>query len=186
MNYIMCGVPGSGKSTLANKLAASSPMKIVSADHYFYGKNGEYNFVREKLGEAHEQCKSRFLFHQAKGKSSIHADGSVVDAQDVIVDNTNCRIQDLMWYIENSGVGEDITIVYLSGDVADCAARNLHNVPLEVVSRMREQQVETLIELTSCMIGNNIFEYENDIFGRHRVITLNIGRRHVRLLYMAN
>ena len=59
---LLRGVPGSGKTTLANVILQqpnNNPQEILSADDFFEGENGEYNFDSTKLKEAHNYCQFR-------------------------------------------------------------------------------------------------------------------------------
>ena len=59
---LLRGVPGSGKTTLANVILQqpnNNPQEILSADDFFEGENGEYNFDPTKLKEAHNYCQFR-------------------------------------------------------------------------------------------------------------------------------
>ena len=59
---LLRGVPGSGKTTLANIILQqpnNNPQEILSADDFFEGENGEYNFDSTKLKEAHNYCQFR-------------------------------------------------------------------------------------------------------------------------------
>ncbi len=54
--FINRGLPGSGKSTLSKKikeLYGSEKTVVCSADDFFTDKDGNYNWVENKLGEAH-------------------------------------------------------------------------------------------------------------------------------------
>ena len=59
---LLRGVPGSGKTTFANVILQqpnNNPQEILSADDFFEGENGEYNFDPTKLKEAHNYCQFR-------------------------------------------------------------------------------------------------------------------------------
>ena len=74
----MRGLPGSGKSSFLQK---NFPRAwICSADEYFIGPDGNYFFVRENLGLAHQRCSN--LFQTALGNFLPF----------VIVDNTNTEL----------------------------------------------------------------------------------------------
>ena len=63
---ILRGNIGVGKSTFAENLVEvarynNRPIKICSADDYFYDARGNYVFKRNKLDEAHKSCFDKFV-----------------------------------------------------------------------------------------------------------------------------
>lgn len=59
---LLRGIPGSGKTTFASVILQqpnNNPQEILSADDFFEGENGEYNFDSTKLKEAHNYCQFR-------------------------------------------------------------------------------------------------------------------------------
>ena len=59
---LLRGIPGSGKTTLANIILQqpnNNPQEVLSADDFFVGDDGEYNFDPTKLIEAHNYCQFR-------------------------------------------------------------------------------------------------------------------------------
>jgi predicted kinase len=121
---ILRGASGSGKSTYTKKNFPGA--FVCSADHYFHsGPNGEYNFNPSKLGQAHGQCRSKFLH-------ALYDDVPVI-----VVDNTNTRIDEMEYYVKNAKEhGYDVEVVRLVVPPEVGAKRNLHGVPLEAVKRM--------------------------------------------------
>ena len=58
---LLRGLPGSGKTTLANiilQLPSNFNPEILSADDFFEGEDGEYNFDSTKIKEAHNYLQS--------------------------------------------------------------------------------------------------------------------------------
>jgi predicted kinase len=51
------GLPGSGKSTFANTI--TNEFSVCEADKFFYDKEGNYNFDRTKISQAHKWCKEQ-------------------------------------------------------------------------------------------------------------------------------
>lgn len=132
--YIMQGAPGSGKSTIAKMIANGLPYEdpsvasatIVSADSFFCDAKGNYHFDRSKIKEAHESCRSKAFRLMDNGQS-------------VIVDNTNIRAWECKPYVAYAiEKGYSVIFVRCSGQF-----ENVHGVPDEIVSRMRDS-METL------------------------------------------
>jgi predicted kinase len=121
---ILRGISGSGKSTKASNMSGT----VVSADHYFIQKNGEYVFNGKELGIAHEDCKQK-------------AREAISRRENVIVDNTNTMLWEMIDYISMAKEAEmELEIVDIfDGGCSDeeLAERNKHGVPLESIKDMR-------------------------------------------------
>lgn len=86
--FIMRGYAGSGKSTKALEIKSQNEStEIVSADLFWIDDNGNYNFDVKKLSDAHNFC-----FEQFKK--------NVLNGNNVIVDNTNLKYNDIKKYID--------------------------------------------------------------------------------------
>lgn len=126
---VMRGVSGSGKSTYIGKHFPDA--YVVSADHYFIGKSGEYVFDRNKLGAAHGQCKHKFLAALKKGTPLI------------VVDNTNTKLFEMKPYVKAAKeAGYEVSFVRLETPVSVAAKRNTHGVPEEAVQAMHDRMAE--------------------------------------------
>jgi len=137
--FVMVGLPGSGKSSLVQGLIRSMGLTygrdvvVCSADSFYLRADGTYDFDGASLGAAHSYCKARFSL--ALGQESV---------QYVFVDNTNLRRRDREWYVRVAeGCGWRVAFVPVGNPLdpstwAECAARNIHGVPLETVKRMAE------------------------------------------------
>jgi len=113
------GIPGSGKSTLAERLMGENDVHL-EAD-MFWGK--DYKFDVTKLREAHEWCLNSAKAAMAVGKG------------DVIVANTFTQGREAAKYVESAKCyGYDVQVLSLSGPWD-----NIHNVPEEVMEKMRER-----------------------------------------------
>lgn len=111
------GIPGSGKSTLAKTMKG---YVHVEADMYFINNDGEYQFDREKLKEAHEWC-ARFT------------ESCVIDGYDVVVSNTFTRKWEMYAYFDIAERhGATVHVVTCNGSFD-----NVHGVPKEAVERMK-------------------------------------------------
>ena len=86
---ILKGTSSSGKSTFANLIAY--PACIITADDYFYDKDGNYNFDGSKLGHAHAACRDKF-------------DEAVKDdvITNIVIANTNTRESEWKYYSDKA------------------------------------------------------------------------------------
>jgi predicted kinase len=87
---IMRGGPGSGKSwfvaDLIPKSIGPAPPTICSADEFFINDAGEYDFDPKWLGRAHGACL----------KKCVEA---IMRREDIIIDNTNSKPQEMLPYL---------------------------------------------------------------------------------------
>jgi hypothetical protein len=89
--FINRGLPGSGKSTLSRKIAAVYGVDstvICAGDDFFTDEFGNYNFVREKLKEAHETAQNKAI-NACKNENSP-----------IIADNTNITYWEVKNYLK--------------------------------------------------------------------------------------
>jgi len=132
---IMRGLPGSGKSTKAKELdtehynSTGKHAIVCSADSYFIGKDGIYNFNAKLLGHAHQTC--------------IHNAALAMENENelVIVDNTNTTKWEFARYLEMAKFYHyEIEIVSVGERTPEAIQtyfnRNIHCVPLEAIQRM--------------------------------------------------
>lgn len=84
--YILRGIPGSGKSLLAEQLTTSIgkyiSTAVCTADDYFM-HDGEYKYVPENIGTAHEWCKCNFEENILGGTDIIVVANTAVREKDV-------------------------------------------------------------------------------------------------------
>ena len=66
--FIIRGLSGSGKSTLGKILAGDNSF---AADEFFTNKDGEYNFQKTKLKEAHAYCWGKVESAMIRGEEPI-------------------------------------------------------------------------------------------------------------------
>ena len=131
---IMQGLPGSGKSLFAKNYAKDRGENhhdpIVSADQFFSALG---HFDPKRLPEAHSFCMVEYIRH-LRSKSPL-----------VIVDNTNTQRWEHRPYRSLAyamGFKYNIVNLFDAGlEDGQLAKRNLHGVPEETVSRMRERYV---------------------------------------------
>lgn len=125
MLHIYRGLPGSGKSTAARKHKAP----VREADNYFI-RDGVYNFDPTKLGAAHLQCQNL-------------VEDDLMKYGFAVVANTFTRYREMKPYIDMASrlwIPYEIHDIY-DGGLTDeeLAARNVHGVPLDVITRMRQR-----------------------------------------------
>lgn len=122
MVIILVGVSGSGKSTYAKSL--KDGYKIVSADDYFIGYDGNYHFDPRELGQAHAQCLRRFA-------------EAVREKRNCVVDNTNTTIEEIAPYYALARAYEhEVEIVFFHCPSVLAAKNNIHGVSQNTIDSM--------------------------------------------------
>lgn len=140
MIIVMSGLPGSGKSTAVKQLLAEhlrrpfTQADVVSADDFFTGEDGTYDFVLEARGTAHKLCFDRFRELCVRFRP-----------QDlIVVDNTSLTNKERANYIEEAALhGHSAKLVIVRCPVDVCCARrdpanpdNKHPIPAETIHEM--------------------------------------------------
>ena len=103
----------------------------VSADDYFRDEHGNYNFIPEKIGEAHAQCRERFM--EALKEP---------EAKTIVVNNTN--VSESHWtFYEQEAKKVNIPVIFLvienrHGNVND------KSIPDNVLDRQERAIIESL------------------------------------------
>jgi predicted kinase len=123
---IFRGPSGCGKSTTAKRLFALQDAVVVSADDFWYDDDGNYNFDRERLSEAHAACRRRAQEALDKGVAIV------------AVDNTNMRWWEFLPYIDMArAAGYDVELfnVWDPRDLALYAERNTKGLLLVDIIR---------------------------------------------------
>jgi len=130
----MRGAPGSGKTTLARQLVSSAKKNdakvttcILSTDDFF-SQEGKYNFVVEKLQEAH-------LWNQERAKKALEAGTDLV-----IIDNTNAEAWEMKVYAEvGKALGYSVFLqepnTAWKRKAEECSAKSTHKVPVQAVRK---------------------------------------------------
>ncbi len=127
--YLIRGLPGTGKSTIARALIEGL---IVTHGQAMWHEADTYfallgHFDASKLGEAHAAC-------QQGCEATMHR------GVPIIVANTFTRLWEMDAYRKLAEVyGYTVTTITVSTDLDDAslAARNVHGVPVETITRMR-------------------------------------------------
>lgn len=125
--YIIRGIPGTGKTTLANQLTEGDDGIRHSADDFFYNEDGEYQFDKERLPEAHQSCQWRVK------KSMQDEIGRIA------VDNTNIELWQVAPYL-NMALDYGYTPVIIK---CETNFGSIHDVPVSTIEDMREKYQPT-------------------------------------------
>ena len=125
---ILRGLSGSGKSTVAKKIKElyGDIVVICSADKFFITPDGKYEFDPHRLSEVHQLCKESVL-------KALANDGQ---KRVVVVDNTHSSYREYSYCDSKIFQTFILEFVCSPDDVALCASRTTHSVPIEVIQRM--------------------------------------------------
>ena len=125
---LLRGVPGSGKTTLGNIILfniQSNIQDVLSADNFFINEKSDYVFDATKLKEAHNECQVKCAERMRNQFSKI------------VVANTFTQEWEMEPYFKMAEFHEyrvfSIIVENRHGGV------NEHNVPDEVLTKMRER-----------------------------------------------
>ena len=122
---IIRAAPGAGKSTLAKHLSSEIKhnSEVFEADQYFY-QSGTYDFDPSKLYQAHANCQDRFRKFLSSNSTKKTA----------IVANTNIKAKEMEVYVDYAlKNGFNLKVIMVKSQF-----KSIHNVPDEVVQRMRD------------------------------------------------
>ncbi|MCG8043799.1 MAG: ATP-binding protein [Candidatus Thiodiazotropha endolucinida] len=115
---LVIGLPGSGKSSVAGKLASEQGLIHLEADQFFIDtETGEYIFNQDRIEEAQQWCFAETKRLLDNGKR-------------VVVANTFATTKSRMAYFE---LGYKVAVHLATGNHT-----SVHNVPEDVIERMRE------------------------------------------------
>ena len=92
--FVLRGLPGCGKTWMAQNLQAwcqhmRLSVAICSADHWFE-RGGYYRYRGNEVEKAHTHCKGTFLYYMSE------------QTRVIVVDNTNLRTGDYLYYVEGA------------------------------------------------------------------------------------
>jgi predicted kinase len=126
---ILKGTSSSGKSTFANLIAY--PCCIITADDYFYDKEGNYNFDATKLSHAHAACRDKF-------------DEALKDdvITNIVICNTNTRESEWSYYAKNAEKAGLMVFHVVMEKRHDSV--NSHSVPQHTLERQANSIMENL------------------------------------------
>jgi predicted kinase len=118
--YLLRGLPGAGKSTIGKNLKTVN----FEADQFFM-KDGEYKFDPTKLRDAHEWCQNKVKHCMIEG------------IKDISVSNTFTQEWEMESYYK---LAEEYGYVVFSIIVENRhGGKNIHNVPTEVLEKMKNR-----------------------------------------------
>jgi predicted kinase len=121
MLVLIRSVPGGGKSTLARNKYVTQGFAHFEADMYFM-RGGEYQFNPSLLGQAHFWCQKMTEDNLKAGRS-------------VVVSNTFTTHREIAPYVKMAkDMGIEVKIIHAQGNF-----KNVHNVPEEALTRMRNR-----------------------------------------------
>lgn len=131
---ILRGPPGCGKSYLGREIINKTvngdyQNHIFSADDYFLNERGQYNYVPDRIKNAHEFNQNRVRKKCEEGWSPI------------VVDNTHIKIWEMFPYCEFSVINGYLIeicepVTPWSRSPAKLASKNCHGVPRHVIENM--------------------------------------------------
>jgi predicted kinase len=122
--FLIRGLPGSGKTTLAAILASKMGLRHYEADQFFE-KDGRYYFDASKLGAAHAECHSKTKEALSMGVP-------------VVVSNTFTTRREMEPYFKMAAeLGVSVHVIKAEGNF-----KSVHNVPAEVLDKMRSRWEE--------------------------------------------
>lgn len=117
--YIIRGLPGAGKSTLGKKIAEA----CFSADDYFTDERGNYNFNKERIGDAHRYC-----------QGAVNT-AMLIQMKEIAVANTFTRKSEMEAYYQLAEkYGYSVVEITMKSPF-----QNIHNVPEEVIKNMKDR-----------------------------------------------
>lgn len=132
---VLQGIPGSGKSTLAASMRLpfgedfDEKCIVFSAD-YWHMVNGKYTYKLERAGYAHGRC--------LRGFAEVLA--TPIDAQLLIIDNTNTTVADVAPYMALAqAYGCDAHILRVPCNWEVAAARTIHEMQPMAVKLLQER-----------------------------------------------
>lgn len=113
------GLPGSGKSTLAKEIESRYGFEHVETDMYFIRKDGDYEFDKTKIKEAHDWCYSEVK-------------ELILIKKDIVVSNTFTTFKEIEPYIILSKRFKyNFAVICCTGKY-----QNIHNVPEATIENM--------------------------------------------------
>ncbi len=129
--YIVRGIPGSGKSTFAKKLVGEDFL-VFEADKYFVNQdNGKYEFDISKIKDAHKWCQN--LVENCMKDNMINNQYY----PEIAVSNTFTQEWEMEPYMELAKkYGYTVFTIIVENRHGGV---NQHNVPDEVLNKMRER-----------------------------------------------
>lgn len=127
--YLISGPPGIGKSTLASMMKDQLGGIHREADMYFVNEDGQYVWDPSKIKAAHAWCQNECDEWMA------------AEAESIIIANTFTAQWQIEPYLDMAKkYGYHVVRISMESPTMtheDLAKRNIHNVPVETIVRMR-------------------------------------------------
>ena len=137
--YIIRGLPGSGKSTLAKDMIDNQLVTNHFEADMFHMVDGEYAYKPANVGKAHKWCQQSVCESLSKGI-------------DTVVANTFVTLDQIKPYLEFDLVYV-VTVITLTSNFD-----NIHNVPTEVIEKMKNLWEVTSPSILRDMAASTIDE----------------------------
>ncbi len=131
--FLLRGLPGSGKTTAAQILSEDGKYPVLSADMYFTDESGNYRFDPSRLKEAHWWCQNQVEI----AMETLMFNDDLPGFSKIFVANTFTQDWELEYYFELAKTYgyQVITMVVENRH----GSKNIHNVPEEVIEKMRNR-----------------------------------------------
>jgi hypothetical protein len=151
---IMRGGPGSGKSRIVANLltlytGSGHQLRVYSADEFFINDSGEYEFDPKWLGRAHGSCL----------KGCVE---SIMRGDDIIIDNTNSKPQELIPYLALcQAFSYSCGVLRALCDPEVAWARQTHDVPRpkfdEIHTTVAQQKIPKLFRDAPWLFSKDVW-----------------------------